>query len=453
MLDDLQLKNRAARIAAKFPGCSPSEVAETIVDDMLARGEDLPVDIVTRAEHHATVALSQAAARRRMSFPDPAWATGDLTGARLQPLGLVDPAQWAGQPIPERQWLLRDWMPLATTTLFTGAGGVGKSLMGQQLATAVGLGRTFMGIETTQTPAIYMTCEDKVDELHRRQAAICDAMGAPLETLGGRLHLLSLVDEPDNMLATFAADNTMSVGPLMARLRLAIERTGAGFIVLDNVAHLFGGNEIVKAHVAAFVGMLNALSAKTGATILLVAHPNKAGDAYSGNVAWENQVRSRIFLDRPRDQSGHVIDADARVLSRDKSNYAAAGATVAFRWHRWAFVSDDDLPAEQRAEVATNLLAGIEDRAFLKCLDLATERRINVGHVPSGNHAPKVFAAMVEGKGTPKVAFERAMQRLVSAGVIEFDAELWSGPNRHPKRGIRRVIAAPTPLDAICLSH
>lgn len=364
------------------------------------------------------------------------------------PFALIDPATLAGLPLPPREWALDAWIPKGTTTLFTGAAGVGKSLMAQQLASCIAAGLPFIGIPTEQGRSLYLTCEDDAAELHRRQAAICEAVGVPLDAFGDRLRLASLIDA-DASLATFDRDNRLHPTQALARLRATIQATGATFAVLDNVAHLFAGNEIVKAHVAAFVGMLNRLASELRITILLIGHPNKAGAEFSGNVAWEAQVRARLFLDRIADDQGRIADPDARRLSRGKSNYAAQGETVEFRWHRWAFVGDADLDAAERAQVAARLVERADDEAFLACLDAATANRENVSHRPGSNYAPKIFAAMAEGKGRRPTAFERAMRRLVAAGEIAFDEELWPGSNRHPKRGIARAKGAP----GVSLSH
>ncbi|MGL1475134.1 AAA family ATPase, partial [Vibrio parahaemolyticus] len=47
--------------------------------------------------------------------------------------------------------------------------GVGKSLLGQQLATARWAGRPFLGLPSAAGPSLYVTAEDDPAELHRRQ--------------------------------------------------------------------------------------------------------------------------------------------------------------------------------------------------------------------------------------------------------------------------------------------
>src|SRR3546814_16019432 len=57
------------------------------------------------------------------------------------------------------------------------------------------LGRPFLGVDTRGGPALYITCEDDKDELHRRQAAICRALHGQPADLSGKLHLVSLAGE------------------------------------------------------------------------------------------------------------------------------------------------------------------------------------------------------------------------------------------------------------------
>ena len=105
------------------------------------------------------------------------------------------------------------------------------------------------------------------------------------------------------------------------------------------------------------------------------AHPNKSGDNYSGSTAWLNAVRSQVTLDLQHDADGAIIDPDARVLSTGEANYARLGEAIKFRGHKWAFVREDDLPADTRAELSQVIKANEENAAFLKCLAISTERK------------------------------------------------------------------------------
>ena len=146
------------------------------------------------------------------------------------------------------------------------------------------------------------------------------------------------------------------------------------------------------------------------------AHPNKSGNNYSGSTAWLNAVRSQVTLDLQHDADGAIIDPDARVLS--------TGEAIKFRGHKWAFVREDDLPADTRAELSQVIKANEENAAFLKCLAISTERKKAVSENPGTNYFGTVFCKMRDGKKYTRAAFERAFERLVSLGKIKLDAKL-----------------------------
>lgn len=249
--------------------------------------------------------------------------TGEILDDDLLPtLDLAALAQVAPKP---KAFILPRIAPAGEVTLFTGPGAAGKSLLAQQLATAIAAGVNTLGLELAQAPSIYVTCEDDAEQLHWRLAHICKALGVPMASLAGKLHLSSLRGGLANELATFANDGTLSPAPAYHRLVATIRATGARLVVLDNVAHLFTGNENDRGNVTRFVNLLNRVAGETGAAIILVGHPNKSGDTYSGSTAWLNAVRSQVFMDHVRDEDGAITDPDARVLTIGKPNYAQRG--------------------------------------------------------------------------------------------------------------------------------
>ncbi len=56
------------------------------------------------------------------------------------PLNVIDPIQLQGRPIPERKWLVPNWIPHRNVTMLGGDGGLGKSLLAMQLLTACATG-------------------------------------------------------------------------------------------------------------------------------------------------------------------------------------------------------------------------------------------------------------------------------------------------------------------------
>lgn len=331
----------------------------------------------------------------------------------------IDPSEWEDCETPVREWLLDGWIPARQMTLLTGPGAAGKSLMTQQLATCVAMGRPFLGTTVTGCRALYITCEDDLDELHRRQKSICAALNMSLPYLSERLYLASLMGALGNEIATFDEAGRMKTTETWQRLLKTVKARKIGFVVLDNVAHLFTGNENIRNQVAAFCGLLNRLASETGCAVLLIGHPNKAGDDYSGSTAWNNQVRSRLFLKIPHEEGQEPDDWDARELTNGKANYSANGKQLTFRWHNMAFVTDADLPRDEFDQQVAEQQDKADEKRFLACLKAASETGRYVSDRPGANFAPHVFHPMKEAKKIGKKRLVQAMQRLFDSRQIE----------------------------------
>ncbi|WP_170005023.1 AAA family ATPase [Pseudopontixanthobacter vadosimaris] len=363
----------------------------------------------------------------------------------------LDLSSLATQPATAKQFVIDRLAPRGEVTLFTGAGSAGKSLLAQQLATAAAAGMQCLRLPVDETPAIYVTCEDDARELHWRQEHICKAMGVPMATLADNLHLVSLRGRLDNALGTFGQDGALRPAAAYNRLVAKIRTTSSRLVLLDNVAHLFTGNENDRGQVTQFVNLLNRLAGETGAAIILLGHPSKgskpgeSGHDYSGSTAWLNAVRSHFTIE-------HDLETDIRTINVGKANYAKKGEALNFRWHDFAFWHDDDLPDDTRADMDATIKMNGENAAFMRCLESATKKERAVSHNPGSNYAPKVFAAMIEGKGLSQTAFKNAMERLIYSDKIALDQPLWRGSNRVMKQGIKAVeicTAPPAPTPCI----
>lgn len=361
----------------------------------------------------------------------------DPARRELQPLDLS--ALATAMPKPKR-FIVPRLAPAGELSLFTGPGSAGKSLFGQQIATALAAGVPTLGFDMGKASAIYLTCEDDAETLHWRQAHLCQALNVGMASLAGSLHLVTLRGHLDNALGTINDNGMFVPSAAYGRLKRLIRETGAELVFLDNVAHLFTGNENDRAEVTCFINALNGLAGATGSAIILLGHTNKAftqghrqGNSNSGSTAWLNAVRSQFTIE-------HDEETDLRTLAVGKANYAKKGEEARFAWCDWAFVLEQELPEDAGRELADNIRANGENAAFLRCLEACTANRRNVSHQPGINYAPKIFAGMkAEAKGIKVEGFKAAMERLLHLGKIELDAELWVGRNRHAKRGIRLV--------------
>lgn len=354
------------------------------------------------------------------------------TAAPADTFPVADLAAWAKVEPTAKRFVMTGVIPEGEVTLFTGPGGTNKSTFGLQLCACAAAGVPMLRVAVDAVPALYVTAEDEDRENHWRLRKIANAIGTTLEGLAGRLNVVSIRGRLNNELAVFDAEGRLHPAPAFQLLRATIEETGSKLIVLDNVGHLYVGNENDRGQVTAFINLLYQLCRELGVTIVLIAHPNKAGDSYSGSTAWLNAVRSQIVLQRPEDG----LDPDARVLTLGKANYARPDQQLAFRWHDFALVVDADLSDDQRAEVASIARDANDNAVFLKCLAGRTRQQRAVSEKTGRNLAPVVFATMPEAKGVGKERLERAMDRLFRLGKIE-RAELWKGADRKPVYGLR----------------
>ncbi len=87
-------------------------------------------------------------------------------------LRLIDPRNFQGCSVPERDWIVPEWVPKGYVTGLFGPGGTGKSLVAMQLMTALARGKPWLGQMVEPRRSVGIFCEDDEEELQRRQAAI-----------------------------------------------------------------------------------------------------------------------------------------------------------------------------------------------------------------------------------------------------------------------------------------
>jgi hypothetical protein len=101
------------------------------------------------------------------------------------PMTVINPCSLQGLQVPERQWVVQDWMPVGYTTALYGDGGTGKTLLAQQLMTSCATGRPWLGLAAKRCKVFALFCEDDENELHRRQDAINQQYGIDFSDLCG----------------------------------------------------------------------------------------------------------------------------------------------------------------------------------------------------------------------------------------------------------------------------
>lgn len=380
--------------------------------------------------------------------PMPEFSGGDwepvvvlpVANDNASPLDMVCMASLDGVHIPPREWVVQDWLPNNAVTLLAGGGGVGKSLFTQNWLTAISMGGDYLGMETKrQCAVVYVNCEDEPDEIARRNVDIAKSLNYSVGALK-HIYTVARAGHEGNELGAFDDRRLLKLSAFYAQIAASIDAVDAGVLALDNVAHLYTGNENVRSEVTQFVNALVKLAIEKRMAVLLLGHPAKAEEStYSGSTGWENAVRNRLFLTRPKSDDGQEIDPNERILSREKSNYAVKSETVSMAWAQGAFVPLSDIP--QSDLIDPDGAAGAMNALFLECLAKCTAQQRAVSESRNaGNYAPRVFASMPSGKRAKKIDYERAFERLLGLGIIAVGQPLWPNPkNRHPVFGIARV--------------
>jgi archaellum biogenesis ATPase FlaH len=255
----------------------------------------------------------------------------------IAPLEWIDPTKWEGQPLRAREWVVEGWVPKGEVTFLYGDGGVGKSLLAQQLATCAATGNDWLGQPTTQSRVMCFFCEDSADELHRRQTEINRAVGVSFSDLSA-LRMISR-KHMDNLFSLWDRHTGAMREQAVWRYLLADAKSfGANVLVVDTIADTYSGSEIDRGQVNVFVkSVLGRLAEEIGGSVIALGHPSQAGKSSgqgtSGSTAWSNAARSRLYLRHPKDaERGNI-----RELEGMKLNYGPKGSLLKLRWSRGAF--------------------------------------------------------------------------------------------------------------------
>lgn len=326
-----------------------------------------------------------------------------------------------GDP-PERQWIVDQWIPAGVVTALYGDGGIGKTLLAQQLLYSASIGGEWVGLPVPQMAGLGVFCEDDENELHRRQNAIKSAMGYSIGNPFTNVWLWPRVGS-DNILVTFNKDNLPTTSPFFDEIIKEVLDKRIGLLVLDTVADLFGGNEIIRAQVNYFIKSVcgavikRAKEAGFTLTVVILAHPSQTGrntgTGESGSTAWNNAVRSRLYLKRD-DMAG----SDARILTRMKSNYSASGDDQALllKWEAGAIVrrNDSDGSWMPPREECQKILAKLDRHWQGKGRDIPvlTSRKEAGTERYAADHIAKEFAVT-------KAQAERLVKEWLQNGVLE----------------------------------
>ena len=289
--------------------------------------------------------------------------------------------------VPDRQWLVVDWLPAGELTMLTGPGEAGKGLLALQLGAALACDREPLHhaggwlpagdvIEATApdlcsdpVSVVLAGWEDDRHELLRRRYKLAMLGGcswASHPSIDDRLHVLPMRGygpawAPKDR---FAPGTLTDTGTYLLKY---CEQADARLVVIDPVGLALALEENDRAAVSAALDELAGWAMRTGTSVLLVGHPAKAteGEAadYSGSTAWRGCARAMLTLRKPPDNGGKgAVDRESpewrtlkgekgwelvAYLTRHKSNYGPSGdaLTIATTGGAGGWYLTDPLPS------------------------------------------------------------------------------------------------------------
>lgn len=361
-----------------------------------------------------------------------------ISGARRKGFGVQakgdgPPPEYArldnldSDPPPPRQWVIAKWLPRRSVTAMFGGGGIGKSLLVQQMATQVANGIECFGQQVTPGPVLAYLCEDDNDELRRRQRDILAQLGRSPGNSWDGLHLQGRAGL-DNVMMSFGPDRLALYCPFLREVEHECERIRPVLLILDNVAQLFGGIENDRHEVTVFTNVLTGIARRVDCAVLVLGHVAKAqGSEFSGSTAWEAAVRTRLWMERRGDG---LIE-----LHRRKANYAELDSILLEYRDGALAVVDRTAP-----HPADSLLMGHAERAVLAALDTLTKRQVATSQAPTATtYLPRLAAKEGLLNGTTPVMARRALASLIDRGEILVGQSLgWKKSDRHPAVGLAR---------------
>ncbi len=253
---------------------------------------------------------------------------------RADELEGVDYDKWLREP-PPRDWMVDGCFLKNHVGLISGIGGVGKSLLMQQLATCATMGLPWLGIPLKRGRALMLACEDDDDELHRRQRDINRSLGLDMgDVLEAGLDCIARDDRDNTLMEIERPAWRMKRTPLFDKLLIRCRKHGIQYVILDTVTAVYGGREIDARQVAAFIMELHRLAILIQGIVILVQHPSRSGkrdgSGENGSVQWNNKVRSRLYF--------HEDAHNDLQLEGMKANYSAKPKPIKLEWRRGVFV-------------------------------------------------------------------------------------------------------------------
>lgn len=232
---------------------------------------------------------------------------------RVNRLKFVNLSTVQAKPI---QWLWHPYIPKGALTILAGDGGYGKSWMTCALAADLSQGRPLPGQEPLPPQRILMlSAEDDIGEVIRPKMDLLQANMGNIE-----------IFDQGFILNEEIRDDLIE----------AIEKYDAAMVFLDPLVVYMGGKvDMFRANeTRAVLNVLREVALRTKVAVVAVHHVRKSGEGSAqnkimGSADFVNGARSTLLVD--------ISKGGQRYMSHVKSNWAANGPTMAYRFGKQGF--------------------------------------------------------------------------------------------------------------------
>ena len=300
-------------------------------------------------------------------------------------------------------------------------------------------------------PVLFITAEDDEDELHFRFHKIAAYYETDFDQLAAAgLHLLSLAGK-DAAMATVNQKGIVTPTELFKTLERTAREIRPRWIGLDTAADIFIVNERDRSEVRQCISLLRGLALEIATSVILLAHPSLSGIAsgtgLSGSTAWNNSVRSRLYLKSEKKKDGDQDEEDegdgsGRILEFMKSNYSALAKPVKLTW-RDGLLVPDTLP--RLAPIDRAALDERARRVFMELLARYNKQDRTVSSKERANNfAPTEFMDKDEAMqlATSRKERKRLLTNAMKQLLDKNSVQLGTGPLHESKSKRRECLYA-----------
>jgi RecA-family ATPase len=313
-------------------------------------------------------------------------------------------------------------------TIFSPGGG-GKTITTNTLAIALSTGADFIGRVGPWLPGgeadrenVYVgrvwNCEDSPEESRRTMHAGFRFFGTPPDTIRLISEFLTVCPRRGFDSVLMAPEHgRMRTTKVYEELKQELQLFPVDFLILDNISHIFAGNNDDRLHVTHFINALVALQPLKAFALILLGHPSRGDDStYGGSIAWDFAVRQRWYMGPSPPGSRIKPQEGISYLTLEKANYRPKRDPIRLQYRDGVFVPDPIV------KDATGAVVSRADQALqftTNCICNFLQKGIRVTCEPrSPDYLPKVLshAETLEGFSEHEVA--KALAILKSKGKL-----------------------------------